>query len=80
MAQKNVLRDYIVAAAIRAGRVAPEQQDEWRRMYDAAPTRVIDLLVPDRVQAAAAPVPADEAYPASWLGAGHATGSISLDR
>ena len=85
MASHAVLRDQVIAAAVRGGRIPPEQQEEWRRIYDAAPLRAIDLLIPDRVQvprlrATFVPVEPDTAYPASWVGAAPGTGSVAHDR
>lgn len=42
--QLYALRDKIIAGAVAARKIAPERSEDYRRMFDAAPVEVTQLL------------------------------------
>lgn len=74
-------RDQIIASAIRAGKIAADRRDEYRRMYDADPKAIRNLLTASVEQGGLMPgiVLAADDYPAEWLGKPTGGGTITGD-
>ncbi len=75
--RQAAIRDGIIAKAIKARKIAPDRADDYRRLYDADPRGIFNLLtapVEDGGLMAGINIGGDPfpeqptGYPAEWLG------------